>query len=116
MEASFKLSANVQDGILIMNTEGYVNNEGGEKILQEFQKHFDQGIKQVIIDLEQSKVVNSIGISYLIEVIEKLNEAGGKLIFIHLTPAIEKTLTIMGLFAFAGNEPTLEDALKSFGA
>ena len=70
MEANFKLTTRLQNDILIMNTEGYVNNEGGEKILQEFDQHFARGIKRVIINLEKSKVVNSIGISFLIEVIE----------------------------------------------
>ena len=37
-------------------------------------KHKDEGVKKVIMDLQESKVVNSIGISYLIEIIEKLNE------------------------------------------
>ena len=100
--------------ILVMHTAGYVNNEGGEKIAQEFTGHFENGIKKVIIDLGKSKVVNSIGISYLIEVIEKLNDENGKLVFTNLEPAIEKTLTIMGLFNYAAKETTVENALKSF--
>ncbi|GAB4372483.1 MAG: hypothetical protein Kow0042_15820 [Calditrichia bacterium] len=113
MEANFNLKSRLEGEILIIDTEGYVNNEGGEKILQEFERHFARGIKKVVINLEQSKVVNSIGISYLIEVIEKLNENGGKLVFTNLTPAIEKTLTIMGLFTYAENQPTVGEALNA---
>ena len=114
MEAEFSLSTELKDDVLIMHTSGYVNNEGGEKIAQEFNQHFEKGIKKVVINLEKSKVVNSIGISFLIEVIEKLNEKKGKLIFTNLESAIEKTLTIMGLFSFAGKEATVDDALKAF--
>lgn len=114
MEAEFKLEASLKDNTLVMSTIGYVNNEGGEKIAEEFEKHFDNGIKKVVINLEKSKVVNSIGISFLIEIIEKLNEVGGKLIFTNLDAAIEKTLTIMGLFNFAGKAGTVDDALKAF--
>ncbi len=114
MEANFKLTSELKGDILVLNTFGYVNNEGGETILKEFEKHFSRGIKKVIINLEQSKVVNSIGISFLIEVIEKLNDVKGKLIFTNLEPAIEKTLTIMGLFNFAGNEKTVDSAAQSF--
>ena len=113
MEAEFKLISELHDDILVMHTSGYVNNQGGEKIAQEFSSHFENGIKKVVINLEKSKVVNSIGISFLIEVIEKLNEIDGKLIFTNLESAIEKTLTIMGLFNYAGKEDTVEDALKS---
>lgn len=114
MEAEFKLTSELRNNCLIINTAGYVNNEGGEKIAEEFNGHFEKGIKKLVINLEQSKVVNSIGISFLIEIIEKLNEVEGKLIFTNLDSSIEKTLTIMGLFNFAGKEATVEDAVKSF--
>jgi anti-anti-sigma factor len=114
MESEFKLTSEIKDDVLIMHTSGYVNNDGGEKIAQEFSQHFNTGIKKVIIDLEKSKVVNSIGISFLIEVIEKLNDKDGKLIFTNLESAIEKTLTIMGLFNYAGKEDTVDSALKTF--
>jgi anti-anti-sigma factor len=113
MESEFQLKSELRDDVLVMRTSGYVNNEGGEKIANEFDKHFEKGIKKVVIDLEQSKVVNSIGISFLIEVIEKLNDNDGKLIFTNLESAIEKTLTIMGLFNFAGKEDTVDSALKA---
>ncbi len=114
MEAEFKLTHELHDDVLVLNTAGYVNNEGGEKIADEFSKHFENGINKVIINLEKSKVVNSIGISFLIEVIEKLNEKDGKLIFTNLESAIEKTLTIMGLFNYAEKETTVESAIKKF--
>ena len=113
MEAEFKLTTELKDNVLIMHSAGYVNNEGGEKIASEFSQHFEKGINKVIIDLEKSKVVNSIGISFLIEVIEKLNDKDGKLIFTNLESAIEKTLTIMGLFNYAGKEDNVENALKT---
>jgi anti-anti-sigma factor len=114
MEAEFKLTSELKGDVLVMHTTGYINNEGGEKIANEFDQHFQKGIKKVIINLEKTKVVNSIGISFLIEVIEKLNDKKGKLIFTNLESAIEKTLTIMGLFSFAGKEATIEDAIKAF--
>jgi len=115
MEAEFKLTSEVHDEVLIMYASGYLNNEGGEKISLEFDKNFEKGLKKVIINLEKIKVVNSIGISFLIEVIEKLNETDGKLIFTNLEPAIEKTLKIMGLFNYAGKETTIDSALKLLG-
>jgi anti-anti-sigma factor len=114
MEAEFKLTSEVHDEVLVIYTCGYLNNEGGEKISIEFDKHFEKGLKKVIINLEKSKVVNSIGISFLIEIIDKLNEKDGKLIFTNLEPAIEKMLTIMGLFNYAGKEATVDSALKTF--
>ncbi len=83
---------------------------GVKRSFRNFSKH--NSINKLILNLENSKVVNSIGISHLIEVIENLNQSGGKLVFTNLDPTIEKTFTIMGLFQFAEKADTLELALK----
>jgi anti-anti-sigma factor len=114
MEQGFSLASETKDGCLIITTSGYINNTGGEAILKEFSSHFDQGIRNVVINLAQSHVVNSIGMSFLIEIIDQLNESGGKLIFTHVDQAVDKMLSIMGLFGFAGKEKTVDDALKAF--
>jgi len=112
MTSEFNLTSQVKDNALIVNTSGYINNVGGQKILEEFNSHFNNGTFNIILNLEQSKVVNSIGISYLIEVIEKLNSSKKKLIFTNLDPSIEKTFTIMGLFQFAEKANNIEEAIN----
>ncbi len=110
MSTDFNLLSELHDKTLVIKTEGYINNTGGEKIVQEFSKH--NNINKLVLNLEGSKVVNSIGISHLIEIIEKLNQTDGKLVFTNLDPTIEKTFTIMGLFQFADKAETVESALK----
>jgi len=109
MVKDFDLTSNMVNDVLVMKTEGYINNAGGEKIAEEFDKHFTNGVTKLLIDIEGSKVVNSIGISFLIEIIEKLNEKGGKLYFSNLDPSIDKTFTIMGLFQFAEKVSSVDD-------
>lgn len=111
MSTDFNLVSAIRDKALVLQTEGYINNDGGEIILQEFSKHKDGGIDRVILDLEKSNVVNSIGISYLIDMVEQLSENNGKLFFTNLDPSIEKTFKIMGLFQFAEKADSVEDAL-----
>ena len=110
MSTDFNLTSELHNKTLVIKTDGYINSSGGEKIVQEFSKH--NGITKLILNLEKSKVVNSIGISHLIEVIEKLNQDNGKLVFTNLDPTIEKTFTIMGLFQFAEKADTVEAALS----
>ncbi|HKI79179.1 MAG TPA: STAS domain-containing protein [Ignavibacteriaceae bacterium] len=114
MVTEFKLSSENKENCIIINTEGYINNIGGQKIVDEFNKYKNNGINNYVINLQESKIVNSIGISFLIELIEKLNETNGKLIFTNLDPTIEKTFTIMGLFQFAHKANNVEEALKLF--
>lgn len=110
MSTDFNLISELHDTALVIKTEGYINNSGGEKIVEEFSKHND--ISKLVLNLENSKVVNSIGISHLIEIIEKLNQTNGKLVFTNLDPTIEKTFTIMGLFQFAEKADNVETALE----
>ncbi len=113
MEQPFSLTSEVRDNCLVITTRGYVNNAGGEAIAAEFARYFEKGTKRVVINLGQSKVVNSVGMSFLIEIIERLQEVEGRLVFTDLDPAVEKMLSIMGLFQYAGKEKTVEDALAS---
>ena len=111
MSTEFNLISDLHDKTLIIKTEGYINNIGGEKIVQEFSKYPE--VNKLVLNLENSKVVNSIGISHLIEVIEKLSQSDGKLVFTNLDPTIEKTFSIMGLFQFAEKADNVEAALNS---
>jgi anti-anti-sigma factor len=111
MVTDFNLTSEVKGDSLIMKTSGYINNAAGEQISDEYTKN-KSSVKKVIMDLNDSKVVNSIGISYLIEIIEKLNESRGKLYFTNLDPTIEKTFNIMGLFQFAEKVESVDDALQ----
>ncbi len=112
MSSEFNLLVEKKENCLVINTTGYINNIGGQKIVDEFYKYNNDGINNVILNLAQSNVVNSIGISFLIEIIEKLNESNGKLIFTNLEPSIEKTFSIMGLFQFAKKAENVNDAMN----
>ena len=112
MSTDFNIISEIHDKILLLRTDGYINNVAGEKILDEFSKSFAGEMNKVVMDLAKSKVVNSIGISYLIDIIEKLNERNGKLVFTNMDPTIEKTFNIMGIFQFAQKAESVEAALK----
>jgi anti-anti-sigma factor len=101
----------VRDGALaVLRTDGYINREGGEEIERCIGKLLEGGVDRIVLNLEKTKIVNSIGISILIEVLEKLMERRGALAFCRLTPTIDKTFRIMGLAQYAGIHETEEAA------
>jgi anti-anti-sigma factor len=112
MSNDFNLITEIHNKTLLMKTEGYINNTAGEKLTQEFSIKYNDAMNKVVIDMEKSKMINSIGISYLLEIIETLNQKEGKLVFVNLDPTIEKTFKIMGLFQFAGKADSLSSALE----
>jgi anti-anti-sigma factor len=115
MTESLNLTVDRRDGLAVIYTEGYINNQGGEEIARAAYKLLDEGFKVLLLNLAGTKIVNSIGISILIEIIEKMIEIEGKLGFCCLTPTIDKTFHIMGLAQYAPIFDTEERALAELG-
>jgi anti-sigma B factor antagonist len=116
MTETLKLRVDRRDGLAVVYTEGYINNQGGEQIAKAAYELVDEGYRRVLLNLAGTKIVNSIGISILIEIIEKMIEIDGRLAFCCLTPTIEKTFHIMGLAQYAGihgDEDAAVEALKA---
>lgn len=105
MTENLKLTAERRDGLAVIYTDGYINNQGGEQIAAVAYELMNEGYRQILLNLTATKIVNSIGISILIEIIESLIEVKGRLSFCCLTPTIEKTFKIMGLAQYAGIYP-----------
>ncbi len=115
MSETLKLTVDRRDALAVIYTEGYINNQGGEEIAREAFKLIDDGVKILLLNLAGTKIVNSIGISILIEIIERMLEIEGKLAFCALTPTIDKTFHIMGLTLYASIYPDEDRAVTELG-
>jgi len=96
----------------ILYTKGYINNVGGEEIANRAYELMDADVRSLLLNLKETKIVNSIGISILIEIIEKMIDKGGKIGFCCLTPVIHKTFQIMGLANYAAIYADEDAAVK----
>jgi anti-anti-sigma factor len=99
----------------VLYTKGYINNVGGEEIANRAYELMDDGVRTLLLNLRETKIVNSIGISILIEIIEKMIEKQGKIGFCCLTPVIHKTFHIMGLANYASIFDNEEAAVQQMG-
>lgn len=113
MNESCKIAVERRGDVAMFWTDGYINNQGGEEIARQAYAQLDSGARALILNLEKTRIVNSIGISILIEVLEKVMDRKGVLAFCNLTPTIDKTFRIMGLAQYASIYPTQEEALKA---
>ncbi len=116
MTESPKLDVKKRDGLAVVYTEGYINHKAGEEIAQVAYDLIDSGEKRVLLNLAGTKIVNSIGISILIEIIEKMIKIDGKLAFCNLTKTIEKTFHIMGLAQYASIYADEDEAAAALGS
>ena len=99
--SSFITSIKENNSIIIKETNGYLNNTGGEAISKIIYEKIDRGHTKFLINMVNTKIVNSIGVSILIEIIEKLQSVDGKLGYYNLAPIVSKTFTIMGLTKYS---------------
>ncbi len=110
-EEQMRLSKDVvAEGFGLIAAAGYINNEGGQAIADAATELIDGGCGTLLIDLEGTRIINSIGVSILLEIMEKLLEDKGQLAFCNLTPTISKTFEIMGLVQYATIYPDREAA------
>lgn len=98
--------------IVIIETNGYLNNDGGEAISAICYEKIEAGQNKFLINMAGTKVVNSIGVSILIEIIEKLQEVDGKIGYYNLAPIVSKTFNIMGLTKYSTVFETEEQAIN----
>ena len=119
-EEQISLTTDVlSDGVGLIKAAGYINNEGGQAIADAAGDLMERGCGTLLIDLEGTRIINSIGVSILLEIMEKLLEENGRLAFCSLTPTISKTFEIMGLVQYAAifpDRPTAEAELVGHGS
>jgi anti-anti-sigma factor len=114
--SDFQVTVKEAGDVVVLATDGYLNNIGGEKISEVCDEHMENGKNTFLINLEKTSVVNSIGVSILIEIIEKLQESNGKLAYCNLAPIVEKTFNIMGLTKYSTIYSTEEEGLSDLSS
>jgi anti-anti-sigma factor len=114
---TFELKVADQHGkVAVLEVAGYINNEGGEVIAKEARRLIDAGRHTLLLDLRATRIINSIGISLLLEVLEHILEVKGTLAFCCLTPSIAKTFQIMGLAQYTRIFPDRATALAELSS
>lgn len=109
----FKIITKQVNDITVISTEGYLNNVGGEQISSVCYEKMLEGKNKFLLNMGGTKVVNSIGVSILIEIIEKLQEVNGKLGYCNLAPIVSKTFNIMGITKYSTIFQDEEEGIKS---
>ncbi len=116
MTDSLNIKVDRRDEIAVIYAEGYIDNQGGEAVASAAYGLIDEGFKTLLINLAGTKLINTIGISALIEVTEKMIEIEGRLGFCNLTPTIEKAFHTMGLAQYSQLFPDEASAISALAA
>ena len=91
----------------IIYASDYLNKLSGEKIERECQRQFDSGRRTLIINFRDTELINSIGVSILIGLIDAAEQATARLIFSDLNSNTANLFEMLGLtrhVSLAANE------------
>lgn len=108
----FRVDVRFAEDVAIFQTSGYINNIGGEKIESRCADVIREGYRKFIVNFEDSPIINSIGISILIGLIDRVKRAEGAVFFSNLTGPNLEVFEFMGLTKFAAVFRTEEDAVR----
>jgi anti-anti-sigma factor len=83
--------------LAVIYTSDYLNKLSGERIERECLRQLESGCRALIIDFRGTELVNSIGVSILLGVIDAAQSNGAQLIFSNLNQQTAQLFEMLGL-------------------
>jgi anti-anti-sigma regulatory factor len=75
----------------------YLNKLSGEKIEYECRRHIEAGCKELIVNFSKTEIVNSIGISILLDVIDTAQSSGARIVFSDVNESTVELFDMLGV-------------------
>jgi anti-anti-sigma factor len=89
----------------------YLNQLRGESIESQCQVFLATGVRRIVVNFEETELINSIGISILLGVIESVNHSRGTLVLSNLNASNRELFEMLGLMSHVEMLDTEEVAL-----
>lgn len=81
----------------VVYVSDYLNKLSGEKIERECRRQLDCGCRALVIDFSDTKLVNSIGISILLGIIDVAEKSGARIVFSEVNHPTVQLFEMLGL-------------------
>ncbi|HLA10475.1 MAG TPA: STAS domain-containing protein [Pyrinomonadaceae bacterium] len=97
----------------VIYASDYLNKLTGERIERECRKQLDGGCRALVIDFSDTQLVNSIGISILLGIIDVAERSGARVIFSDVNAHTVELFNMLGLTRHVVLVRNQEEALLS---
>ena len=98
-------------GAAVVYASDYLNKLSGERIERECRLQLEAGRRALIVNFRDTELVNSIGVSILMGVIDAAEAAGAQLVFSDMSAQTVELFEMLGLTRFVALARTEEEAL-----
>ena len=97
IERDFDVSVRTEGETATVFAGDYLNKLTGEKIERECKRQLDAGCKELVVDFSNTEIVNSIGVSILLGVIDSASTAGARVVFSDVNEDTVQLFELLGL-------------------
>ena len=81
----------------VVYADDYLNKLTGERIERECRQRLNEGCKELVVNLSKTEIVNSIGVSILLGVIDSAANAGARVIFSEVNEPTVELFDMLGV-------------------
>src|SRR5918997_1031285 len=92
-----------QGEVAIVHAGDYLNKLSGERVERECRLRLEEGCRALVVDFHQTDMVNSIGVSILLGVIDAAERAGAPVVF---SGANERAAQVFEMLGLTRHRPT----------
>lgn len=117
--ASLLVRSRLVGSAAVIYASDYLNKISGERIERECKRQLDSGCQTLVIDFHGTELVNSIGVSILLGIIDVAEKSGARLIFSDVNNETVELFEMLGLtrhVALAKDEHEALALLTEFAA
>ncbi|MEZ5345323.1 MAG: STAS domain-containing protein [Pyrinomonadaceae bacterium] len=97
MNTNFEIPVRNDGETATVYASDYLNKITGEKIERECRRQIDGGCKTLVVNFKDTEIVNSIGVSILLGVIDAASSAGTQIIFSDVSEDTNQLFEMLGL-------------------
>lgn len=97
----------------VVYASDYLNKLSGERIERECRLQLEAGCRALVVNFRDTELVNSIGVSILMGVIDAAEDVGAQLIFSDMSAQTVELFEMLGLTRFVALAKNEEEALAT---
>ncbi len=103
------------EGTSVVYVNGYLNSLLGEEVERVVHEILEAGRPRVVLNFEGTKLINSIGISFILGIVERMMEGNGQMTFCSLNRINRDIFQMTGVCRYVRAFDSEEEALAFFG-
>jgi anti-anti-sigma factor len=109
---NFKVTQEQRGDVILFKLQGYLNDLGGEEVERLFKDEVEKGHHKFVIDFNRIAYINSIGVSFLVGIMEATREKILQVCFTSLSKINEELFEMVGLKKYSATFASHSEAFE----